>query len=129
MPTPRTPKNPSLQQSAALIKQAPANTDSGATENYLTLKDIRWLSNIAAMLPEDAITVHVADGNSIRSTHSGTLHVPGVGDMRAYIFPGLQGSLISISALVNMGLSALFLQHTFQSSEIILKFYVVTAIN
>jgi hypothetical protein len=92
------------------IEQPPAlaNSDSGATGNYLAFHDIRWLTNVVTTPAKSAITVYIADGNTIRSTHRGTLHVPSVGDMVAYIFPGLKGSLLSISALVNMGLSALF---------------------
>ena len=83
-----------------------ANADSGATGTYLRLADIKVLRDVKMSSPKDQITVAVAEGTLIKSTHYGYLDVPGHGPMLAHIFPQLQGSLLSISQLVNMGLHA-----------------------
>ena len=83
-----------------------ANADSGATGTYLRLADIKVLRDVKVSSPKDQITVAVAEGTLIRSTHYGFLDVPGHGAMIAHIFPQLSGSLLSISQLVNLGLHA-----------------------
>ena len=83
-----------------------ANADSGATGTYLRLADIKVLRDVKSSSTTDQITVAVAEGTLIKSTHHGYLDVPGHGAMIAHIFPQLQGSLLSISQLVNMGLHA-----------------------
>ena len=57
---------------------------------------------------QEAITVRVADGKFIQSTHRGTLSLPGVGTMPVHMLPNLHASLLSISSLVNIGLKAVF---------------------
>jgi len=81
-----------------------SNADSGATGNYLALTDIRVLRNVTLSSAAEQISVEVATGTLTRSTHHGYLDVPGHGSMIAYVFPQLTGSLLSISALVNVGL-------------------------
>ena len=81
-----------------------ANADSGATGNYLTLADIRVLRDVRTSTAVEQISVAVATGTLVRSTHHGYLDVPGHGPMIAYIFPQLKGSLLSVSALVDVGL-------------------------
>ena len=83
-----------------------ANADSGATGTYLRLADIKVLRDVKMSSPIDQITVAVAEGTLIKSTHYGFLDVPGHGAMIAHIFPQLSGSLLSISQLVNLGLHA-----------------------
>jgi hypothetical protein len=83
-----------------------ANADSGATGTYLKLADIKVLRDVKSSSKTDQITVAVAEGTLIKSTHHGYLDVPGHGAMIAHIFPQLQGSLLSISQLVNLGLHA-----------------------
>ena len=90
----------------ALPKPVLANADSGATGTYLRLADIKVLRDVKMSSPTDQITVAVAEGTLIKSTHCGYLDVPGHGPMLAHIFPQLQGSLLSISQLVDMGLHA-----------------------
>jgi len=80
------------------------NADSGATGNYLTVADISVLRDVCTSSPAQQITVAVANGTLLQSTHHGFLDVPGYGAMIAYIFPQLKGSLLSISQLVNLGL-------------------------
>ena len=84
--------------------QVRANADSGATGNYLTVADISVLRDVCISAPAQRITVAVANGTLLQSTHHGFLDVPGHGAMIAYIFPQLRGSLLSISQLVNVGL-------------------------
>ena len=86
----------------------PANADTGATGNYLTLSDISVLREVKQSSPSEQISVAVATGALVRSTHHGYLDVPGHGSMIAYCFPGLKGSLLSVSALVNVGLHVLY---------------------
>jgi hypothetical protein len=83
-----------------------ANADSGATGTYLRLADIKVLRDVKISTPTNQITVAVAEGTLIKSTHHGYLDVPGRGAMIAHIFPQLKGSLLSISQLVNLGLHA-----------------------
>ena len=70
-------------------------------------------------LPADQITVAVAEGTLIRSTHHGYLDIPGHGAMLAHIFPQLRGSLLSISQLVSLGLHVAYCANfvTFFDSE------------
>ena len=93
--------NPSMSPEPVL-----ANADSGATGTYLRLADIKVLRDVKMSTPTTQITVAVAEGTLIKSTHHGYLDVPGHGAMIAHIFPQLQGSLLSIYQLVNMGLHA-----------------------
>ena len=56
----------------------------------------------------EAVSVRVAEGSIIKSTHRGTLFLPGVGHMTAHLLPNLHASLLSVSSLVNAGLKVLF---------------------
>ena len=89
--TPATPheRSPNSASSAATrvdTQPSLAYSDFGATGNYLALHDS---TNIVATPDATAIAVSVADGNIIKCTHRGILHVPSVVDTPAYIFPGL----------------------------------------
>ena len=77
----------------SLVSPVLTNADSGATGTYLRIEDIQVLRNVKVSLPADQITVAVAEGTLIRSTHHGYLDVPGHGAMIAHIFPQLHGSL------------------------------------
>ena len=85
-----------------------ANADSGATGNYLAVADISALRDVCISSPSQQISVAVADGALLQSTHHGFLDVPGHGPMLAYIFPQLKGSLLSISQLVKLGLRVIY---------------------
>ncbi len=85
-----------------------ANVDSGATGNYLTLADIHVLRDVQISNQVEQISVAVANGMLLRSTHHGFLDVPGHGQMIAHIFPALKGSLLSVSQLVNIGLGVTY---------------------
>ena len=95
-----------LSNPSVLPEPVLANADSGATGTYLRLADIKVLRDVKMSSPIDQITVAVAEGTLIKSTHYGFLDVPGHGAMIAHIFPQLSGSLLSISQLVNLGLHA-----------------------
>lgn len=88
---------------------APAFADSGCSGNFLAVKDDRWLRNLKPN--PTPIKVTVANGQVIESTHTGTLTVPGIGPMKAHILPRLDASLLSISALVDLGLDVIFDQY------------------
>ena len=93
------------QRSAnSMVSPVLANADSGATGTYLRIQDIQVVRDVKVSLPAEQITVAVAEGTLIRSTHHGYLDIPGHGAMIAHIFPQLHGSLLSISQLVNLGL-------------------------
>ncbi len=68
------------------------------------MADINVLRDVHLSEVNEQISVAVANGTLLRSTHHGFLDVPGHGPMLAYVFPQLKGSLLSISQLVNVGL-------------------------
>ena len=82
-----------LSNPCVLPEPVLANADSGATGTYLRLADINVLRDVKMSSPTDQITVAVAEGTLIKSTHYGFLDVPGHGAMIAHIFPQLSGSL------------------------------------
>ena len=63
-----------------------ANADSGATGNYLALADISVLRDVRISSVSEQISVSVANGTQLRSTHHGYLDVPEHGAMLAHIF-------------------------------------------
>ena len=83
-----------------------ANADTGTTGNYFAIKDISMLRNVTKT--DTGIAVMQPDGSSVTSTHTGILDIPTVGFTIAHIFPTLVGSLISISVLVDLGLTATY---------------------
>ena len=62
-----------------------ANVDSGATGNYLTLADIGVLRDVRISDQNEQISVAVANGMLLRSTHHGYLDVPRHGAILAHI--------------------------------------------
>ena len=85
-----------------------ANADTGATGHYLSIKDISFLRDIKLCTPATQILVQVANGEVSISSHYGYLDIPGAGSMLAYLFPNFAGSLISISQIVNLGLTVTY---------------------
>jgi hypothetical protein len=67
-----------------------ANADSGATGNYLALADISVLRDVRISSVSEQISVSVANGTQLRSTHHGYVDVPEHGAMLAHIFPQLK---------------------------------------
>jgi hypothetical protein len=84
------------------------NADSGATGNYLTVQDSAMLKDLRPASSRQQIHVQVANGQSIKASHIGFLELPGRRKMTAYVFPELQGSLLSISELINLGLKVVY---------------------
>ena len=85
-----------------------ANADTGATGSYIATRDIKCLSNVIACTTASAITVQVANGEVIVSSHIGELHVPDGPVVKAFIFPGISGSLLSISQFVDIGYTVVY---------------------
>jgi hypothetical protein len=85
----------------------PIIIDSGATGHFFKIS-----SNLLGIKPTtNGIAVSLPDGTHIKSTHTGTLPVPGlpVSACRAHIFPSLKShSLLSIGQLCDRGCKALF---------------------
>ena len=85
-----------------------ANADTGASGTYIALRDIKCISNVIPCSPANQVPVQVANGQKILSSHMGELQVPGGATLKAYIFPGISGSLLSISQLVDMGFKVIY---------------------
>ena len=86
------------------FRQLAKDADVGATGDYLTVTDISLLRDVCISAPAQQITVTLTDGTCAQSTHHGFLDVLGHGATIAYLFPQLEGALLSISQLVNVGL-------------------------
>jgi hypothetical protein len=85
----------------------PIIIDSGATGHFFKI-----LSNLLGLKPTpNSIAVSLPDGSLIRSTHTGTLPVPGLplSACCAHVFPSLQShSLLSIGQLCDHGCKVVF---------------------
>jgi hypothetical protein len=85
----------------------PIIIDSGATGHFFKI-----LSNLLGIKPTiNGISVSLPDGALIRSSHTGTLPVPGLplSACRAHVFPSLQShSLLSIGQLCDHGCKSVF---------------------
>ena len=84
----------------------PANADTGATGTYIAKRDIHCVDNVSTCRPESKISVQVANGQAITSTHEGNLYTPDGSVMKAHIFPDISDSLLSVSQLVDLGFTA-----------------------
>jgi hypothetical protein len=80
-----------------------AKADSGSTGHYISLKDISMLQNIKA--DNNPIIVYLADGSTISSIYTANILIPGLNpaETKAYVFEELEGSLISIGMLCDIG--------------------------
>ena len=85
-----------------------ANADTGATGSYIATWDINCLHNVRTCTPESQISVQVANGQVISSSHVGNLQIPDGSTLKAYIFPGISGSLLSISQFVDVGYTVIY---------------------
>ena len=99
-----------------------ANADSGSTGEYFALKDIDCVTNVQPCSPAQSISVTVANGQSIRSTHFGALQLPSGHQVTAHIFPDINGSLLSISSFVDLGYKVVY---TAQKVEFIFNEFVM----
>ena len=89
-----------------------ANADSGSTGEYFAVKDITCLTNVRACQQIEKISVTVANGHSIQSTHFGTLRLPSGHEISAHIFPNINGSLLSVSSFVDLGYTVSYSSET-----------------
>ena len=80
--------------------------DSGASSHFLVM-DAPLLYKRRTANP---ITVTVANGERVRSTHDGALDVPGLPPSARYahVIPGIRHSLLSIVRLCNAGCEVIF---------------------
>ena len=81
-----------------------AISDTGATGTYLQTADMCALQDVKISTVDEQIVVAVANGTLLKSTHHGSLNIPGHGTILAHVFPQLKGSLLSVSQLVDLGL-------------------------
>ena len=79
------------------------NADSGSTGTYIAVRDKNALTDIQPCTAFSRISVTVANGQNILSSHTGNLVVPSGHVLRAHIFSELNTSLLSISDLVDLG--------------------------
>ena len=80
-----------------------ANADSGSSGVYIATCDIKCLSNVTECTDSNRIFVTVANGHSIESLHIGQIYIPSGHSITAYIFLGINGSLLSVSSFVDLG--------------------------
>jgi hypothetical protein len=80
-----------------------ANADTKASGTYIATRDTNSLHNIISCTTTSQISVQVANGQIITSSHVGDLQVPDGSKLRAYMFAGISGSLLSVSQLVDIG--------------------------
>ena len=72
------------------------------------MKDLSCISNVVKCSPESAIHVKVANGHIIVSSHVGHLIVPDGSTVRAYLFPEIVGSLLSVSEFIDLGFQVIY---------------------
>lgn len=110
------PMQPSKSRWTKQHVPVPANADSGATGNYLTLTDIEVLRDVKISEPNEQISVAVANGMLLQSTHHGFLDILGHSVMIAHIFPQLKGC-VTISQCRTKGYILCQLRNRFQSTK------------
>ena len=81
------------------------NADSGSTGTYIAIRDVSNLTDVQPSTNASRIGVTVANGQTIFSTHTGTLSLPSGHSLRAHIFSDLNTSLLSIGDLADIGYS------------------------
>ena len=82
------------------------NTDTGTTGMFFAWKDSPALRELQET--NHGVIVKQPDGSILKSSHIGILDIPTIGPTTAHIFPTLVGSLISISVLADLGLTAIY---------------------
>ena len=82
--------------------------DGGASGIYITVQAGKFLKDKTTCTNENRITVKVANGETITSTHLAKLVVPGGDILPAYIFDKIHGSLISVSSFVDIGYKVIY---------------------
>ena len=85
-----------------------ANADTGATGSYIAIRDIECLHDVLPCSQASQIHVQVAYGQIMTSSYIGELRVPDGDIIKAYIFPGISASLLSISQFVDVGYTVIY---------------------
>ncbi len=88
--------------------QKSANADTGASGSYIATRDVDCLYNLKPCTASTQISVKVASGNIIMSSHIGELRIPDGSTLTAYVFPGISDSLLSISQFVDIGFTVIY---------------------
>ena len=85
-----------------------ANADTGTTGHYISFNDATAVTNIEPLTNNATIAVKLPDDSIVRATHSANLNIPGLPltACKAYLFPELKCSLISIGILCDHGMTA-----------------------
>ena len=86
--------------------------DTGATGHYFTAAFAPYLQDL---LPDKSLVIRLPDRSTIRSSHSGYFHHPllPLKARKAFLFPDLQSSLLSVSLLCDHGCVAYFNKYEF----------------
>ena len=103
--------NNSFVQSAAneiSVSVDSINADSGSSGNYISIRDIKYLTQLQPCTDATRISVKVANGQVIHSSHSGQLVLPSGHTVPAHTFAEMHGSLLSVSSLVDIGYKVLY---------------------
>jgi hypothetical protein len=84
------------------------NADSGSTGTYIAVRDTDNITEVKPCTPASRIGVMVANGQTIFSTHTGSLVLPSGHSLTAHIFSDLNTSLLSISDLADIGYKIIY---------------------
>ena len=97
------------EQPSSFVSTHFINADTGTTGNFISLPDAAVLLDIKPVV-NGISSVALPNGQVIISTHTATLNLPTLplAARAAYIFPSLQGSLLSIGMLTDAGLTATY---------------------
>ena len=96
------------------INNSMALADAGASGNYISVSNKKFIQKLVATDDRTKIAVTVANGEQIYSSHIGQLSLPDGTNIPAHIFPQLNTSLISISSFVDIGYIV-----TYNNSEVL----------
>ena len=84
------------------------NADSGSSGTYIAVRDVSNLTDVQPSTHASRIGVMVANGQTIFSTHTGTLSLPSGHSLTAHIFSDLNTSLLSIGDLADIGYTIIY---------------------
>ena len=84
------------------------NADSGSSGNYVSIRDMKYLTQLQPCTNSTRISVKVANGQVIHSSHIGKLVLPSGHTVPAHTFAEMHGSLLSVSSLVDIGYKVLY---------------------
>ena len=96
-------EEPAADRGNAFSVAGQINADSGSSGTYVSIRDSSALFDVRATTQSSRIDVTVANGETIFSSHTGSLKLPSGHLLRAHIFSEFNTSLLSISDLVDIG--------------------------